>query len=343
MAAELAIIGPGRSRWAFAAGCAGVVATQTPVLRRVGYPLLMIGVLAATLGWTAPIGYAPLRWGLVGLVGTLVLVAWSGRRAGPLGPVGEGRAARGLRAGGYLLISALAVEAVVFMGRAHNPDDKARYGVPIFTVMFVGYLLGFLALTARRSTATTRTLVAGMVAGGAAAVGWTVAVVVAPPIPPDVTPAIMLIALGMGVAAAVANRRAGAQTGLLAAVCAGTVAALLILNVVGVLSAFGPSRLIPDLAPAALSRAEDVAQSRIELGDSYLWLVLFGWLIAVLQCVASLATRQREPLAGGGHSPARAEVILPFTRVGGLVGSGLEQLDQVAGGVGEQDLPPAGP
>jgi hypothetical protein len=299
MRAELAGIRKGRDRWRFAAGCVRVVATEPAVLRRVGYPLLMIAVLAAALGWTAPIRYAALRWGLVGLVWTLVLVAWLGRRPGPLGPVTANPAARGLRAGGYLLVGALAVEAVVFMAQAGNPEDKARNGVPIYTVIFVGYLLGLLALTAHRSTATTRTLVASTIAGGAAALGWAVAVLVAPPIPPDVTSAVLLIALGMGAAAVAAGLRAGARAALVAAVCAGTVAALLILNVVGALSTFGPPSLIPDLAPAALTPADDLAQSRIEIGDSYLWVLLFGWLTAVLQAVVSMATRGPTPTADG--------------------------------------------
>jgi hypothetical protein len=83
----------------------------------------------------------------------------------------------------------------------------------------------------------------------AAAVGWTVAVLVTPPIPPNVTPAVILIALGMGAAAVTAGLRANPRAALAAAVCAGTVAALLILNVVGALSTFGPPSLIPDLAP----------------------------------------------------------------------------------------------
>ncbi len=38
-----------------------------------------------------------------------------------------------------------------------------------------------------------------------------------------------------------------------------------------------------------------MANSRIEIQDPYVWMLLFGWLIAIGQCVASLAIRRRNP------------------------------------------------
>jgi hypothetical protein len=128
MQAELAGIGPRGERWRFSVGCLWVVATRPAVWRHAGYPLLMLGILLATVRETARIGYAPLHWGLVGLVGTLVLVASLGR-VGPLGPVAGNRTARGLRAGGYLLVGALAAEAVMSMAHKSNHDIA---GVPVF-------------------------------------------------------------------------------------------------------------------------------------------------------------------------------------------------------------------
>lgn len=153
-----------------------------------------------------------------------------------------------------------------------------------------GYLLAFLALTAHRSAATDRTLVVGALAGGTAAAGWTAIVVAFLPIPPDPDLAVLMIVLGIAAASAAGNR-GGAGAGMLAGVSAGTVGALLTMQVVLLLSVLGPARLIPDLVPDALSPADDVANSRIELQDPYLWLLLFGWLIALGQCVADLAIR----------------------------------------------------
>jgi hypothetical protein len=289
MRAELAGIEPGPQRLSFALGCVRVIATRPAVWRHAGYPLLVLGVLAGTLRFTAQVGYPPLRWGLSGLVASLVVVAGLGR-VRPFGPVADRRAARTVRAGGYLLVGVFAAEAVWSGADKTNHDLGA---VPGLTVAFTGYLLAFLALTARRSAATDRTLTVGALAGTAAAAGWTLVVLAFPPIPRDAGLAVLATALGMGVAMQAARRRAGGETGLLAGICAGTVASLLIIQAVLLLSTFGPARLIPDLVPAALSPADDLAGSRLEIQDPYVWMLLFGWLIALGQCVASLTIRRR--------------------------------------------------
>jgi hypothetical protein len=302
MRAELAGIARPGERWRFALGCVRVVATRPAVWRWAGNPLLVLGALVATLRFTARVGYAPLRWGLVGMIATLVVVACLGRMR-PLGPVGDGLAARAVRSGGYLLVGVLAAEAVSSLARKDNHDLG---GVPVLTVLFAVYLVGFLALSSRRSAAATGTLVTGAVAGGVAAAVWTTVVAVFPPIPPDPTLAVLLTVLGMAAAMQVARRRDGTEAALLAGVGAGTVGALVILQAVLVLSVVGPARLIPDLVPAALSPADDLANSRIELQDPYMWLLLFGWLIAIGQCVASLAIRRSHP--------AEADTALSWTR-----------------------------
>jgi hypothetical protein len=295
MRAELAGIGPARDRWRFTAGCARVVAGQPAAQRAIGYPLLMAGVVVAVVAWSGRVAYAPLRWGLVGLVAILVAVSWLGRRAGVLGPVGGGWAARLVRAGGYLLVGLLALGSVTFMAAAANPDDKAANGVPIFAVVLTSYLLGFLAVTARRSGATARVLAVGAGAGLAAGVVWLVAVLAGPPVPTDVAPACTLVVAAMGAAALGSPGRRG----LLAALCAGTLATLLIVTLVGVLARYGPPSLIPDLAPAALSPAADLAQSRIEIEDHYLALLALGCLLATLLGVTTVVTRQRRAAVAG--------------------------------------------
>jgi hypothetical protein len=303
MRAELAGIASHRARWRFALGCTRVVVIQPGVPRRFGYPVLMAGVLATVIGWTGRIGYPPLRWGLVVLVVVLVAVAWLGRLRGLLGPVGGSRMARWVRASGYLLVGTLALAVVASMARHDNPGEQAGNGVPVFTVLLTGYLLGFLAVTAQRSAATAGELAAGEAAGFAAAGVWALAVLAAPPIPADIASTVVLIVLAMLGAALAARRRGSVTRGLLGALCAGATAALLIVLLVGVLSTLGAPRLIPDLAPAALTPADDLAQSRIEIQDPYLAVLLVGWLIAVVQTVASLATRRRA-MAGSDRVPA---------------------------------------
>jgi uncharacterized membrane protein YccF (DUF307 family) len=83
--------------------------------------------------------------------------------------------------------------------------------------------------------------------------------------------------------------RAGQTGGLDAALIVGTTGTLVILNLLAALSVVGPGRLIPHLMPPALSAADQVANSRIELTDHYLWLLLLGWFVALTQCIAARA------------------------------------------------------
>jgi hypothetical protein len=318
MRAELAGIGPGRERWVFTLGCLRVIATRPAVWRRSGYPLLTLAVMAAALRGTARVWYAPLHWELIGMVAALVLAAWLGR-VRPFGPVGAALTARSVRACGYLLIGVWSAKIVADMA-AHldNPGDQVPEA-PVMAAVCLAYLFGLQAMTARRSRAAGRVLVAGLASGGAAAAAWTATVVLAPPIPDDSTPAVLLTAVGMGVAAVAAGGRHGALGRLLAAAGAGTVAALLIVDVVAVSTSFGAPWLIPDLAPAALSPAEDLAQSRIELVEPYLWLLLLGALIAAAQGVASLATRRpAAPRPRGSADLAASGAAAPAERDGGI-------------------------
>ena len=81
-----------------------------------------------------------------------------------------------------------------------------------------------------------------------------------------------------------------------AALCAGTVAVLLIVLLVAVLSEAAPASFIPDLARAALSRADDLAQSRIEVNDPYVGLLFLGSFAGVALMIASVATRRPIPV-----------------------------------------------
>lgn len=287
MLAELSGIEAPRERWRFAAGCIQAVATRPAVVRRAVSALLPAALVALVVQWSTTVDYAPRRWGLVALAATLAVVATLGQ-VGPLGPVGQSRTARLVRAAAYLLVGPLALEAALFM--AHQPNDDLA-GVPVFTVLFTGYLTGALAMTAHHSAATPRALITGLAAGAAAAAAWTAKVLLAPPIPPHAALAVVLAALGMAAAALAASRYGDTATARLAALSAGTTAVLLILNMVTLLSTLGPARLIPHLAPPALGPAEQVANSRTEVHDGYLWLLLLGCLIALVQSTVSLAAR----------------------------------------------------
>jgi len=139
-------------------------------------------------------------------------------------------------------------------------------------------------------------LATGAGCGAAAALVWAATVVALRPIPADASSAVLVTLLAM-VGAVAVNRDRGVGT-LRASLCAGAVAALLIVVAVAALSTFGPPSLIPDLAPAALTPADDLAQSRHEIQDPYVAVLALGVLIASALAVAVAATRPRRPATG---------------------------------------------
>jgi len=299
MRADLAAIAPDGGRWRFVRGCLQVVAVQWLRPGVLGYPLCGSAALVAVVGLTEPVGYAPLRRGLIGLVAVLVVGAGLARRRWVFGAAGTGRVARFVGAGGYLLVAALALSVVLDLrGPVPNPDEKAAVGVPVYTVLLAGYLVGFLALTAGRSGATARVLAIGAGSGVVAALLWLGIGLLAPPVPADLGWALALtVSAAAGAGYANAGRRGGTGPGWLAALCTATVAAPLIVLLVWGVGRFGPPDLIPDLAPAALSPADDLAQSRIELQDPYVGLLALGCLAGTALAVASAAAGRRRPAA----------------------------------------------
>ena len=297
MRGELAAIERPGERWRFVLGCVWVAATRSAPARRWGYPLLMAGALVVTLWWTGRIAYPPLRWGSVAIVVMLVTVTGLGRYLRPLGPVGNAGAARAVRAGSHLLLATWTASMIASMVDG-DPAEQARNAVPIYFLILASYLIGMLTLTADRSAATPRALVAGLAGGVAASAIWTVRAFAVPPIPANPASAALMIALGMLLATATAGGRDAGVRRLLAGLLAGTVAAMLILTLVVVLSSYGPPSLIPDLAPAALTPADDLAQSRIEVVDPYLWILLLGAVMATVQSATALKSRRPATAVG---------------------------------------------
>ena len=103
MRAELAAIEEPADRWSFAWGCL----RASHLLRGVLHLLVVLGVLGALLSWIATADYPPLVWILSVVATVLAAVCWQGRRAGMLGPTGDGVAAWLLRVGGYLVAAAV--------------------------------------------------------------------------------------------------------------------------------------------------------------------------------------------------------------------------------------------
>jgi len=302
MRAESLVIETGRERWAHALGCVRVVLVQPSVLRAIGYPVLGVALLAAVLRWSGGIAYAPLRWGVVASVALLLAVAGLGRLPGVLGPVGVGRTARAVRAGGCLLVGGMSAVFASAVGTHGPPDEQARDGVPFVAVLLTSYLVGFLALTAHRTAATGRALATGLDAAFAVAGVWLSLQLAFPPLPANIGGSLLATALAIAVVAVVgAGLRWSSRETLLAGMSVSLLAPLLVFVDVLLLSSYGPAWLIPDLVPAALSPADDLANSRVEIQDPYVAMLLLACLCAVVLTIASIAGRRAAADADTGQ------------------------------------------
>jgi hypothetical protein len=292
MGAELAGLTTRRERWSFALGCAATVLRQPLVLRWLAYAVLMAGGVVGIVAWSSDIAYAPLRWALVALVGALIAVSWLGRVSSPLGPVSGGRTARVVRGAGSLMVAVAALGVFAEIGRHDRPVQQAQAVVPILAAILACYLVGFVAVTADRSVASSRMLQTATGAGVGGALLWLGLVVLFPPIPTSIRTAVVVLVAAMGIAAAVTREQLSRR--VLVALTAGTVLTLLLLIELVLLSSYAPAGLIPDLAPAALTPADDLAQSRIEIQDPYVALLLIGSVVPLALGIASVALRRRE-------------------------------------------------
>ena len=257
--------------------------------------LFVAGAMVATVIGTGDITYPRLRLGLTAMVAVLLTVSWLGRRPGVLGPAADEWPARLTRTGGQVLVGIGAVGVVLSLATKDHPVTSADEALPILATVLTIYLFAFVAVTARHSPAGARTLAIGAVIGAGAAGVWLGSVLLLPPIPQSSGAALVAVLAAVGVAAVQVGRGPGRRTGqaALAGLCAGTVAALLIVELLIVMLRLGPEVWIPELAPAALTPADGLVQSRIEAEDQYLAVLLAGAVLAAVLAILVTATRRR--------------------------------------------------
>lgn len=102
------------------------------------------------------------------------------------------------------------------------------------------------------------------------------------------------------------SRVIGASRGvaMLTALCTGLVGALSIFVLVHLALAYGPAGWVPS-DTAALTPAARLAQSRVEAGESYLYVVLVG-VPAAIAILAGAIRNHRSSRLSPGRSPAAA-------------------------------------
>jgi hypothetical protein len=281
--AELAAVEGRGERWRFAMG--SVRAIQ---LRAAVHVVVVLGALGTVFVWAATIDSRPLAWPLDAVASVLAVACWQARRAAMLGPLGDGAASSLLRAGGYLLAAGIAT-VCVFRSRL----VAAEPGLLVVLVVVAAYALGLVVVCAPASPATTRLRLTAVGCGVVAALTWLLAVVLVPPIPASTGWALTLTAIAA--AAAMAMNAGTARRALLAALLTGAITLALIFCAVVLLASYGPDAVIPPLTPYALP-ADRVAESRIEIEDPYVLVLVLGGLAATaLAAVAAAPFRRPAP------------------------------------------------
>jgi hypothetical protein len=292
MQAELASIGPQRDRWVFIGGCLRAIAAEQRMLRGVLHLLAVLGVVVVAFAWSATIG-PPLTALLDVVVAVLAVVCWWARRTAMLGPVGDNAVAGLWRLVGYLVAGAIVLAGLAHLNPAGEPAADDGTAVLMVATTVAAYVVGLATVSARRSAATGRVVVTAVGCALAATAAWLVMVLVAPPVPSSPGASLALIVCGAAAAAALnAGGADGLRRGLLAAILAGAIGAGLVVILVDLLAHLAPPSMIPNIAIHALTPAARLAQSRVELVDPYIGVLVLGCVMAAAMGAISVATRR---------------------------------------------------
>jgi hypothetical protein len=297
MRAELATIEEPSDRRRFALGCTRVALLLGPEARGLWGPVAVAGAVSLMLG--AEIELARAIGQTVPLALALALLAWLGRRPGLFGPVRPDRASRAVRAGGYALVGACLLALVVGVGASGllGPDPM-RWG-PFFVVLLTVLAAGFLAFTALPTRCGSAALVAGAAAGvvaGLAAFATLPFERVGAPLAGGGRWWLALVAVAAPAAAVllIGRHTRRADQAMMAALCAGTVATLLV-ALLGLSAIVLFPHSVPDIVgpvmPAGSSAAAKQAENVIEASDPY-----FGWLLLSALLAALLWAMARPPV-----------------------------------------------
>jgi hypothetical protein len=245
------------------------------------------------LTWTATVDYPPLAWILYVVVSVLTAVCWEARRSGMLGPTGDGAAAWLLRGCGYLIAGGIVAVGVAHARPATLEATESGGAMLMLAVVPASFLIGLTTVLAKRSAATVPVLVTGAGSGLAATLIWLVLVVVSPPIPATVGWALALTGVATVAAVLVSSELSTTTQGcLLAGLLAITTTTVLVFAAVVGLAHWAPDSLIPAITPHALP-ADRVAESRIEIVDPYVLLLVLSGIAATALALAAVVTRKR--------------------------------------------------
>jgi hypothetical protein len=278
MRSELAVLTERRARLTFVGGCARATIISWPAARAVMAYACVLAFAVVTLRQAAALSSVGVRVEASLLVGAIVVLAWLGRRTGPVGPVDTTWSARGVRLVGYLVV--MATVAALFTMGTNDPEGWW------LAALAVGlYLVSLLRLTAHPTTGALSLPTAAMLTLAGLAVWWTLALLFpAVRAVPAITFLVALVVAAVGTKLGAGTLR-GVFTGLVAA------AALLLLTfLAAVLTYQVAPGLVPDIAPATLDAATRAQTNQIESIDPYVADFLIGAILAIV--VATVSAQQ---------------------------------------------------
>jgi hypothetical protein len=290
MRAELAALDDVRARRRFALGCARAVLSDRAAMRTVAAHMIALTFGAVAFAFAISIKVAGVRIQTIAFVVVLGVLAWSGRRRGPLGPVAADGLARRVRAGGYAVLGAYIMPALASIALVSPKHDRS--GVWVFYLALTLYLATVLFATARHTATPRRSLrlITALTSAGLAA--WWVPMLLDANVRAHPTWALLSVAaavlLGLVVATAL---RWPSQQAALAALATGVATCLLIFLAAQSTYLLAP-QLVPDLGHVpGMTATGQVDQNRAEAVDPYVAEFLFGAVLGAVLIAGSSARR----------------------------------------------------
>jgi hypothetical protein len=290
MRAELACLEDAGARRRYALGCACAVLRDHGAMRTVALHMVAVMFGAVALAFAISIDGVGVRIETIVFVSALGVLAWSGRRRGPLGPTADHPPARRARATGYVVLGAYVLPALGSFAGASRQHDQS--GVWMFYVAVALYFATLLLVTAQRTAARPRTLylIAAVTVAGLAA--WWVPMLLNAGVRAHPSWALLTVAgtVALGLVIATALRWQSRQAAF-AALSAGVAISLLIFLAAQSTYIVDPS-LAPDLGHVpGMTAGGGVEQNRAEAVDPYVAELLLGGALGAMLIVATTASR----------------------------------------------------
>jgi hypothetical protein len=290
MRAELASLDEVRARRRYALGCGRAVLSDRTAMRTVTLRVVALIFGAVALVLAISVNGVGVRIETIAFVLALGVLAWFGRRSGPLGPSADHPPARRIRAAGYAVLGAYILPALASFATASPHHDQS--GVWMFYVALTLYLATVLVITAQRTAARPRTLQLMAVVTVAGLAAWWVPMLLAASVRAHPSWALLSVAgtIVLGLVIATALRWPSPQAAL-AALAAGVAICLLIFLAAQSTYLLDP-RLVPDLGPVpGMTATGEVDQNRAEAVDPYVAELLLGAVLGATLIAATTASR----------------------------------------------------